>query len=311
MTLKIIPTGLDFGNGFIKICIGDLVSKIPSCYSLSQPRGQLTDDLITRKPISFSLLVDNRQLYFGQDVLSEQVKREIDMLKHKPEHIRILFKAVLYQWIKEHNGLETIKDKRLRLVCGMPPELYQDRQKRLQVEKVYKGVFEQNKPDYIKYAKDIDAVPFFTSFGSLKPETLSYYVSAKVQLGYTLICDIGYETIDLCLFYHTSDKPISTVSQNNGLLYAYERSNVAEPNIAELNVLRKTNLPELYLNSIKIKIVGMLRKLQNQRQPINLVIIGGGAKLFNDEARRDFKSLVDNVTFGDEFSNVRYFERIK
>jgi hypothetical protein len=320
--LELIPTGLDLGNGYDKVVIkiGEVqdeegvthitrASKIPNWSTEDEPKGKLNEKtMLTAKPVAFPLEISGQVRWFGQDTLSLSGYQEIDQDKLKPDYIRMMFKAVLFRWLNQHR-IETkwLSDKRLNVVCGMPPELYQDRQYRSKAEKVYEFVFDQNKRDYIKQP-DKPGIPFFTAFGGLKPETLVWATVNGLKTGYTLLVDLGYGTSDLCLLKKGHSGPVSTVTLNNGLLHSHHETNPVRPWEAELNVMRG-NLPANYANITKAKI----RQVARQINLTQLVIFGGGIHLLDKTTLKDIQTYAQIVSLGkgnDEFSNARWFERI-
>jgi hypothetical protein len=287
MTLKLIPAGLDLGNGWIKIVIDGKASKIPNWSTEKEPKGALNEKtMLTAKPMAFLLEINGQSRWFGQDTLSLSGSYEMDQDKLKPDYIRMMFKAVLFRWFDQHRvEPEWLSDKRLNIICGMPPELYQDRQDRNKAEKVYKPVFSQNKSDYIKQQSNKPAIPFFTTFGGLKPETLAWATVNSLKPGYTLLVDLGYGTSDLCLLKKGYNGPVSTVTLNNGLLHSHHESNPERPWEAEA---RQINL-------------------------IQLVVFGGGVQLLDKDTLSDMQKYATTVSCGkgyDEFSNARWFEVI-
>jgi hypothetical protein len=141
----------------------------------------------------------------------------------------------------------------------MPPELHENKVARNKVEKVYKFIFNQNKPDYIN-SPDKPAIPFYTAFRGLKPETLSWEIANRLENGYTLLVDLGYGTSDLILLKKGHNGPVRTNSINNGLLHTHDESNPISPWLAELSAMRG-NHPSNYANQTKIKIRKVARQL--------------------------------------------------
>jgi hypothetical protein len=307
--IELISAGLDLGNGWPKLVVNNKASKIPNWSIENAPKGALNSKtMLTAKPMAFPLEIGGQVRWFGQDTLSLSGHQEIDQDKLKPEYIRTMFKAVLWRWLNQHRvEPEWLSGKRLNIVCGMPPELYQDRQARSKAEKVYRHVFNQNKPDYIKKPTE-PAIAFFTAFGSLKPETLVWAAVNHLKPGYTLLIDLGYGTSDLCLLKKGYNGPVSTVTLNNGLLHSHHETNPIRPWEAELNVMRGI-LPINYANITKAKI----RQVARQINLAQLVVFGGGARLLDTETVKDLRSYARVVSIGkgyDEFSNARWFEAI-
>ncbi len=311
MTLKMIATGYDHGNGGGKICIDGMVGQTINGYSDTMPRGEVSSKtLLTGKPLAFGLEIDGKNLYFGQDILSGQMYKLRDRRKYKPDYLMIIFKATLYAWLQQpKTDAAILENCRLKIIAGIPPEMYQDRSYRSMAEKAYEAVFDHNKPSYIKPLNQ-PAIPFFTSWGGLKPETLSVLSLRKLQPGYTLFYDIGYGTLDTAYWHYGQDKPKQVKSIKNGLLHAYGEMNTTNSYMAELEVIRKDNRPDMYLNKIEGKIGEVLRLLQNFNEPISLCIFGGGARLLSKETIKDFENEVDSLWIGDEYTTARAFEKI-
>ncbi len=303
---NLISCGLDIGNGFLKICLNGKVSKIPNWSILNRPKGQLTKTNTEAKPVAFSLEINGELCWFGQDTLSQAGYQEIDSDKYKPKYIQTLFKAVLYRWIIQHHiEPEWLADKRLNIICGMPPEQYQDKLAQNKALKAYQDVFNPSKTDYIKIPSQ-PAIPFFTKFGGLTPETIAWRSVNTLKTGYTLVVDLGYGTSDICLFSSHHTLPVSTISLNNGLLHSHNKTNPTMPWLAELDTMRKVANSELYSNEAKRKI----RHVARQLSLAQLVIFGGGIRLFSPEDLKDLKSYATNYWQGDEFTNVRIFEKL-
>jgi hypothetical protein len=308
--LKLTACGLDFGNGWPKVSLDNKASKIPNWSTQNEPKGALNSKtLLTAKPMAFPLEIDGNVHWFGQDTLSLAGYQEIDSDKLKPDYIKMMFKATLFRWLNQHRvNPDWLADKRLSVVCGMPPELYLDRQARAKAEKVYRHTFNQNKPDYINEPGK-SAIPFYTAFGGLKPETLSWAIVNKLKSGYTLLVDLGYGTSDLALLKKGNNGPISVKSLNNGLLHSHHESNAVRPWESELATMRGS-LPTNYANITKSKI----RQIARQLTLSQLVIFGGGVQLLDDVTIKDLKGYADVVTLDkkryNEFSNARWFEVI-
>jgi len=309
MTLELTPCGTDFGNGWIKVCLNGKASKIPNWSISSEPKGRLNEKtMLTVKPVAFPLEISGNTQWFGQDTLSIAGHQEIDQDKLKPDYIRMMFKASLLRWLDQHRvNPEWLSDKRLNVVCGMPPELYQDRMARSRAEKVYRFIFNQNKPDYIKQPNK-PGMTYFTAFGGLKPETLVWRGVNKPRNGFTLLVDLGYGTSDLVLLHSGQEMPIATTTLNNGLLHSHHETNPVRPWEAELSVMRGDK-PANYANVTKAKI----RQVARQISLVQLVVFGGGVQLLDAETIKDLKGYAENVTLGrgyDEFSNARWFEAL-
>jgi hypothetical protein len=307
--LELIPSGLDLGNGWPKCDVDGKASKVPNWSAEKEPKGRLNEKtLLTAKPAAFPLEIDGQVRWFGQDTLSLPGYQEIDQDKLKPKYIKMMFKAVLFRWLNQHRvEAEWLSGVRLNVVCGMPPELYQDRQARSKAEKVYRHVFNQNKPDYIKQPGK-PGIAFFTAFCGLKPETLVWRAVNKTRPGFTLLVDLGYGTSDLCLLHSDSELPVSTATLNNGLLHSHHETNPVRPWEAELAVMRG-GVPANYANTAKAKI----RQVARQISLSQLVVFGGGVQLLDAETVKDLKTYAATVSIGrgyDEFSNARWFGAI-
>lgn len=305
--LELTPAGFDMGNGWPKLAAYNQASKIPNWNTADKPKGMLnTKTMLAAKPVAFPLEIDGLARWFGQDTLSLPGYQEIDSDKLKPNYIRMMFKATLYRWFTQHHvETEWLTSRRLNVVCGMPPELYQDRQARSKAEKVYQFAFNEKKPQYIKVPSK-PAIAFFTAFGGIKPETLAWRAVNKMKNGYTLLVDLGFGTSDLVLLHSNKEMPINTKSLNNGLLHSHNETNPISPWLAELDTMRGI-IPANYANITKSKI----RQVARQIPLAQLVIFGGGIRLFGKDALRDMQGYADTVSCGkgyDEFSNARWFE---
>jgi hypothetical protein len=320
--LELTACGFDLGNGAPKTSMDNKASKIPNWHIGTEPKGALNSKtLLTAKPMAFPLEIDNNIHWFGQDTLSLAGHQEIDNDKLKPNYIKMMFKAVTWRWLDQHRvSSEWIADKRLSVVCGMPPELYLDRKARAEAEKVYRHVFNQNKPDYINVPGK-PAIPFYTTFGGLKPETLSWRAVNKLKPGFTLLVDLGYGTSDFCMLHSDSELPVKITTLNNGLFHSHHEANAIEPWLSELDTMRG-NLPnnphhpiKRYSNTAKSKILQVVRPLASRKIALaQLVVFGGGVQLLDDITVKDLRSYADTVTLDkkryNEFSNARWFEAI-
>jgi hypothetical protein len=307
--LELTPAGFDLGNGWPKITLGNKASKIPNWSTVQEPKGRLNSKtLLVAKPMAFPLEISDEVRWFGQDTLSLAGHQEIDSDKLKPDYIHMMFRSTLCRWLDQHRiDSEWLSSRRLNVICGMPPELYQNRQERSKAEKVYRYVFNERRPQYIKQPNK-PGIPFFTAFGGLKPETMSWAIVNRLKPGYTLLIDLGYGTSDLVLLKKGHDGPVSTVSLNNGLLHSHHENNPVRPWEAELATMRGV-LPTNYANITKAKI----RQVARQLSLAQLVIFGGGARLLDTETIKDLRGYARVVSLGkgyDEFSNARWFEAI-
>ncbi len=306
MTLEQTPCGLDFGNGWIKIALDGKASKVPNWFIESEPKGQLTKNMITSVPKAFPLMTPNGLRYFGQDTLSQSGHQKIDADKYRLDYINLLFRAVLWHWVNQHRvNPEWLSDKRLNIVCGMPPEQYQDRSDQSKALKAYKPTFNEQRPQYIKIP-DKPSVPFFTSFEGLSPETIGWRSTNTVDLGWTLICDLGFGTSDIVLFTSEKELPFDTKSLPNGLMHSHDKTNSTMPWLPELDTMRKTSNPDLYVSVTKGKIAKVARQINLAR----LVVFGGGIRLFSKDDIASLKTYATHYTQGDEFTNVRIFEKL-
>ncbi len=312
MTLPLIPTGFDSGNGVVKLSIfyedseKGYVSKIPNWNIRIMPKGALTKHNVHAKAIAFSLEYNGKIRYYGQDTLSVAGYQEIDDDKYKPDYIKQMFQACLLRWLTQHNiDHDWLKDKRLNIVSGMPPERYQDRMVRNKAFKAFSEAFNDKKPQYIKLLNS-SSIVYFTAFQAITPETLSWRSVNTLKSGYTLLADLGFGTSDLCLFHSEQELPLSTKSINNGLLHSHNETNPTNPWLSELNTLRRVNKPEGYANITKAKI----RTVARQLELTQLVVFGGGVKLLDKLTVADLKTYANNLWIGDEFTNVRNFMRL-
>lgn len=302
---------LDFGNGFEKICIDYKVSKIPSAYSLTKPEGAVSGKTGARlKPKTFSLTIEDSVLWFGLDVLGTATIRELDAAKYDPRHIRVLFAAVLVKWLKQH-GLNPDILNRLKIVCSMPPQEYQDSQARAFAEKAYKAAFTPRQSPWFIRSNHFDTFRLRTVYGGLMPETISYMRTNRhiKTAGFIVLVDIGYGTVDYVIYNGQNlAKPLLVSSQNNGLIQLFTEMNDVDFNRAELALLRHEETlvrANVHLNQIKNKLTTITRTLAKRTDQVNIVFLGGGCKLMTKEFKANVKRIFGNVLFKDEFENVR------
>ncbi len=303
---EIIPCGLDFGNSWVKLCLLGKVAKVPQAYSLNKkPSPQmLPNGLEANKLKAFPLLIGKSLVWFGQDVLSKPVIREMDDTKYNPEHITILFRAILYHWGITHNvDLATLG--KLNIVASMPPGAYADRAKNSQAVKAYKKAFTRGK-SHLQIRGPTKTSQVVTRFGGLQREAVSTVGAVSRAKTLTLIIDLGYGTNDYALFNGGSE-PIFAKTDNGGLAYAYEEINPVNPAMAELAVLNnKKNLPSeilTHFSQIKNRVVMLRRKLPQDIEKI--VMVGGGAALMTAPIKADFSRLAKRVVVKDEYENAR------
>jgi hypothetical protein len=304
MDKKIIPVGLDLGNGWVNICIMGKVAKLPAAYAFQRPTGQILPSGLEAKSKAFLLIVGASELWFGLDVLSGPTISELDDTKYDPDHISILFRAALYAWSKRHK-MDLGKLSRLGVVASMPPGAFADRQLNKRAERAYKLAFNRGQ-SHVQIRDGHESIQIVTQFSGLQRESIGAIASIARPNALILIVDIGFGTVDYALFNGGSE-PILSKSDNIGLAHAYEQINPANPALAELMVLRsKKTLPneiKVHFNGIKNRVVMIRRKL---RQPIEkIAIIGGGAPLMTSPIRATFGQLTNQLVVKDEYENAR------
>lgn len=304
--MTLVAAGYEAGNGFSKLCIGGKVSKIPAGYALFEPQGAVSAKTGARvKAKAFHLQVGEKALWFGQDALGAGLVLEIDGHKYDPKHIRLLFAANVVKLAKQHK-LDPAALGILRVVCSMPPEQYQDARLRAQAETAYKAAFTVKNPWYVR-SNLFETFRLQTVFGGLEPEAASYVRVNQTKPGFTVICDLGYGTVDYCVFREGGTTPLVAKSQNNGLVQVYTKIDEVDQNQAELTVLREGDEQGYllaYFNSIKNKLASVVRVLP-QGGRISVVVIGGGVKLMPQAVKQSWRAAFGGIVFKDEFTNVR------
>lgn len=305
MDREIIPVGLDFGNGFIKICSGGKTSKIPAVYSLDEPEGAVSAKTgLTLNAKTFHLSINDNVLWFGEDVLGSAPIREIDAHKYQKLHIRMLFAAAMANHVTRHK-IDVSSTLKLRIVASMPPGRYQDAPARKEAEKIYRSAFNSNrKPWYIKSSL-CDTFRIATEFGGLTAEASSYVRANQLKTGLTVIADIGYGTVDFVLMRNGATDPLLVKSFNTGLVHRFQTINEIDHNQAELALLRKSqdvSALVAHFNDVKNKLALILRHVGSGS--VNIVVIGGGVKLMSKSVKASFKTLSPSIVFKDEYTNA-------
>jgi len=308
--MKITKVGLDLGNSKTQLVIdhdGKIVrASIPSRYAFARPPGEIsakTGQELRAK--AFSLTIDGRELWFGQDVLGGSTIQEIDMAKYDANHIAILFRAVLYQACKAAK-INIADLGRLDIVASMPPGLFQDSGKNKVASAAFRKAFNRGQSHmWIRSGKT--AAQVVTKFVALQQEAVSYGQSKRRPVGpYSLIVDLGGGTNDYALF-NGADNPLKTWTDNTGLLHVYKRINRDDADQVELKILRdKTSLPpELlaFFNEVKRTIQLITLKLPGS-EIAELNIIGGGASLMTAKVKATFGPLAAKVFIHNEYANA-------
>lgn len=303
--------GLDTGNSRTQIVFefgGKTIrASIPSCYAMSRPPSEISAKTMQAlKPKSFSLIFGERELWFGQDVLGGSSIQEIGMSKYDPNHITILFRAVLYQACIA-NKVALADLGRLEIVASMPPGLYQEPAKNKAALTAFRKAFNRGQKHLrIRDGKKV-SVQIVTKFLALQQEAVSWSQGHRRARGpYSLTVDLGGGTNDYALF-NGNTTPLKTWTDNAGLLHAYERINRVDPGQAELQTLRnKNDLHDevlVYFNEVKRKIQLITLKLPGS-EIAELNIIGGGASLMTSKIKATFSPLAAKVYIRDEYANA-------
>lgn len=298
------PLGLDFGNGFVKLCLAGKTSKIPAAYSMGKPQGALSTKGTLLKPKAFTVMVGDQEIWVGQDVLGAPLIRNIDASKYQKSHIRILFAAALANHVAKRK-VDPESLGRLHIVASMPPGLYQDAEARAKAERAYKLAFNDNRKPWWVRSSLTDTFRISTQFGGLKAEATSYVEANRLKPGLTLITDIGYGTIDFVLVKNGDGEPVLVKSFNNGLVHGFQQINEINHNQAELALLRKKGdegklAP--HFNDAKEKLGLILRHIGNAN--VSVVVIGGGVKLMSKSIKDSFRLLTSSIVFKDEYVNA-------
>lgn len=299
-----VPTGLDFGNGWINICILGKVAKIPAAYAFQCPPAEVLPSGLEAKLKAFFLMIGTNKLWFGLDILGGPIIQEMDDTKYDAEHIAILFRAALYAWGQRWK-INLADLGRLNIVVSMPPGAFANRKLNKQAEVAYSKAFNRGQ-SHLQVRDGKTSVQVVTKFGGLQREAVASVGSIIRPRSTTLIVDIGFGTEDYILFNGGSE-PIMAKSTNVGLAHAFVEIDPANPSKAELSVLRnKKSLPPAILthfSEIKKRIV-MIRRGMAQSQPVEkIVIIGGGAMLMSPPIKQAFSKLAEKVVIKSEYEN--------
>jgi hypothetical protein len=306
-----IRVGVDIGNSKTKIVFhfnGKTIrASIPSRYAFSKPPGEISKKTGQElRPKAFKLIVDNRELWFGQDVLAVSTIQEIDMAKYEPSHLSILFRAALYQACKSAK-IDVSNLGHLEIVASMPPGLFQDATKNKLAQNAFRKAFCRTPPTlWIRDGGSV-AGQIITRFLGLQQEAVSWGQNRKRASGpYSLTVDLGGGTNDYALFNGDS-MPMKTWTDNAGLLHVYEKMNRVDPSAAELKTLREKNSLHTeisaYYNEVKRKVQMITLKLPGS-EISELNIIGGGASLMTPKIKATFAPLATKVTVLGEYANA-------
>lgn len=311
--------GFDFGNIDTNICVSwpgckdGLVAKIPSRYAYKCPPGQPNASGQLGKPQAFPLLFSQNggdlQLWFGQDTLAIPAIQKLDMLKYDAAHIQILFKAALYQWEKTHKGrhkVDLVNLGRLNIVASMPPGLFEDTRAYTKAVKAYGDAFNKDVHSHLQIRDGKRTVQVVTRFAGLQQEAVAWGQDVPRRGEWVAVFDLGGGTNDWAVF-NGSEKPRGKGTSNTGLIHVYEQINPANPELAELEVLRnkKNILPELavYYSDMEQRIQRVIRRLPVEVNRI--YVIGGGAALMPPSVQKSIKQLAPDVIIKDEYANCR------
>lgn len=300
-----IAVGLDIGNSWTKICIRGKVSKIPSRYAFQRPPGAISQKTGQElKPVAFHLFFqDDIPLWFGRDTLGIGAIHKLDMSKYDAEHISILFRAVLYQWGKNHK-VDLSDLGKLKIIASMPPGLFQKTAANKQAATAFRRAFNRGQ-SHVKIRDGKKTVQIVTSFGGLIREAVAWGQAVPRQGEVVLTVDLGGGTNDYVLF-NGSVEPLKTFTDNAGLLYAYSQIDPIDPAQAELRVLRnkKAPLPHqllTYFNDVERRI--QMINLKLPKSVDRLYLIGGGVALMTSRIKATFAPLAPKVVIRNEFAN--------
>jgi hypothetical protein len=308
------PVGLDFGRGYIKVAIeiDGIVkcAKIPARIATARPPGQVSEKTgLELKSKSFMLLIKNQERWFGDDVLGVQSFHENDISKCSPEHISILFRAVLYKWSIQYK-IDLNSLGKLHIIASMPPGDFKKPQLNKAVLTAYRKAFNTGQ-SHPKIRDGKNAWQIVTKFSGLVPETAVWGSNIPRKGKLVLVVDIGYWTADY-VWFNGSAIPAQTLSDNAGLLHAYSAINPNNPGQAELKVLRlwsKGLLPDSDADKIMLaynKIKGRIQETNSQlsRSPDKIYFIGGGAVLANKLVKQALSGLATEITYKNEYANA-------
>ena len=302
--MKITPTGLDAGNSSFIVSINGKAAKVPAAYAIVRPLGQIKNGKETA-PKSFSLVIDNKTLWFGADVLTSPAFRGLDEDKLDPKHLSILFRAVLYEWSRRHKiKLSTLG--KLNVVCSMPPSPFANRKANAKAMAAYKATFNRRQSHmWVRDGSKVKA-QIVTQFGGLEREAATYAIQQQQQAKtpVSMVADLGYGTSD----YVVMEGPEIRVTKSwpTGMLHTFERMNPGNPYQAEAEILRdKTSMPPdlaLYYSERREEITRIKRVIPREIRKIT--IIGGGAARMTPDIKSIFRGLADQVLFGNEYANA-------
>jgi hypothetical protein len=296
--------GLDFGRGNIKICIDGKFAKVPARYSDEKPPGAISKKTgLELKSKSFSLLVDNQELWFGDDVLGVRSFHESDVSICSPEHISILFRAALYKWSKQHKiDIDTLG--KLHIVASMPPGDFKKPALNKAVLRSYQAAFNTGQ-SHPKIRDGKNTWQIVTHFQGLVPETAIWGSSIPRKNELVLVVDIGYYTVDY-VWFNGSVVPAKTLSDNAGLLHAYSAMNSVDSTGAELKTLRSKNQLSSKVMLTYNQIKGRIQETNSQlpKSPDKIYFIGGGASLATSRVKQSFAGLAPRIIYKNEYANA-------
>ncbi len=303
---EIIPCGLDFGNDRIKVWLQGKGASLPCAYGRKEPPQRTLPSGVFAELQAFPLLIGDKKIWFGLDVLGGQAIREMDEGKYDADHISVLFRAVLYKWGKAHN-VDLASLGTLNVWASMPPGVYADRGKKALALKAYQVAFNRRQ-SHLQIRDGKTAKQVVTQFGGLQREAVST-VGKKTKDKTVLVVDIGGGTIEYVM-YNGGAEPIFAKTDNSGMLHAFEQVNPLNPGLAELEYLsnKSKGLPEpvkIHFNTIKNRILMIKRRIPLDVDKIEF--IGGGAEMMTPPIKATFKKLAPSVVIkrGAEYENAR------
>ena len=309
---NLIQTFFDLGNGQAKLVIEDKAAKIPSAYALEEPQGQLSTKTGARlKPKAFNATVGQQSYWFGQDVLNGDCFKGVGNAKLLPQYIHTIFTGALLAWCSQHkvNPKAAFDNKVLAISVLMPPELYQDASTRKAHQKAFGEAFKHRIGVHVQTDKH-PTFQLMTRLERIAPETLIYYHALKVKAAkYIVVIDAGYGTLDIAIYRIGTDQPIATKSLNKGVLHGIKSD--LSINALECELIAGKDLQRLdsYFNQVLLFVQQLTRSIDGPTTEYHL--IGGAVNLMTNEAREMFKLGLNNLIFGDEYSNVRALANLK
>lgn len=308
----VTPVGLDLGNNETDICIFGKVAKIPSRIAFVCPPGQISPRTGQELKINaFKLLFeDDRPFWFGPDTLGGSAIQKLEMSKYDPDHISVLFRAALYQWARVYKtDLSTLG--KLNVVASMPPGLFKNQVNNKAATTAFRKAFNRSQ-SHVKVKDGKTTTQIVTQFGGLERECVGWGQDLPQKGKLVLTVDLGGGTNDYVLFNGSPEPvPPTPLTDNKGLLHAYQKINPNDIEGAEMKVLRdkKKGLPHqlvTFYNEVERRIQMITAWIPKSKLPLNCIyIIGGGAALMTPTVKATFTPLAEKVIVKDEYANAR------